>query len=106
MTNKEAIEIIKMERDHCATHNRDAGMSEEYHKEMQNLVDAFNLAIKTLEGQPQGEWIATQVIGISDITLTCSNCKDSFIGENDIDTWKSVYHYCPSCGAKMKGGVK
>ena len=55
------------------------------------------------ENRPQGEWIATQVIGMSDITLTCSNCKDEFIGENDIDTWKSVYHYCPSCGAYMGG---
>lgn len=49
----------------------------------------------------KGQWIATQVIGMSDITLTCSNCRDEFTGENDIDTWKSVYHYCPSCGAYM-----
>lgn len=49
----------------------------------------------------KGQWIATQVIGMSDTTLTCSNCKDKFIGENDIDTWKSVYRYCPSCGAYM-----
>ena len=49
MTTKEAIKIIQMERDHCATHNRDEGMSEEYHKEMQNLVDAYDLAMKALE---------------------------------------------------------
>jgi len=49
MTEKEAIKIIKMERDHCATHNQDTGMSEEYHKEMQNLVDAYDLAIQALE---------------------------------------------------------
>ena len=65
-----------------------------------NIIDSYadeGEEIKT------GEWIATQVIGISNITLTCSNCKDEFIGENDIDTWKSVYHYCPSCGAYMGG---
>jgi hypothetical protein len=49
MTNKEAIEIIQMERNHCATHNQDKGMSEEYHKEMESLVNAFDLAIKALE---------------------------------------------------------
>lgn len=55
----------------------------------------------TIEERPQGKWIATQAIGIPEITLTCSNCKDEFIGENDIETWNSVYHYCPSCGAYM-----
>lgn len=49
MTNKEAIKIIQMERNHCASHNQDIGKSEEYHKEMQDMVDAFDLAIKALE---------------------------------------------------------
>ena len=49
MTNNEAIKIIQMERNHCATHIQDAGKSEEYYKEMQSLVDAFDLAIKSLE---------------------------------------------------------
>jgi hypothetical protein len=49
MTNKEAIKIIQTERNHCATHNQDKGMSEEYHKEMESLVNAFDLAIKALE---------------------------------------------------------
>jgi hypothetical protein len=48
MTNKEAIKIIQTERNHCATHNQDKGMSEEYHKEMESLVNAFDLAIKAL----------------------------------------------------------
>lgn len=45
----EAIKIIKSERDHCASHNRDFGKSAEYHKEMQDMVDAFDMAIEALE---------------------------------------------------------
>lgn len=63
MTNNEAIKIIQMERNHCATHNRDAGMSEEYHKEMQSLVDAFDLAIKALENS---SWIPVKTEKISE----------------------------------------
>ena len=49
MTNQEAIKIIQMERDHCASHNQDIGKSEEYHKEMQDMADAFDLAINVLK---------------------------------------------------------
>jgi hypothetical protein len=48
-----------------------------------------------------GYWIATQLVGSSEITISCSNCKDEFIGQNDLDTWRSVYHFCPSCGVRM-----
>ena len=67
---------------------------------------ALDMAIEALGVRPQGEWIAlklpiTEEEG--DIKIICSNCKDEFIGQNDLETWINVYHYCPSCGAEMKG---
>lgn len=61
--------------------------------------------------RPKGEWIAlklpiTEEEG--DIKIICSNCKDEFIGQNDLKTWIKVYHFCPSCGAdmRMRGGAE
>ena len=59
--------------------------------------------------RPKGEWIAiklpiTEEEG--DIKIICSNCKDEFIGQNDLETWIKVYHFCPICGADMKGGAE
>lgn len=66
--------------------------------------DGFLEAKKQFE-RPAGEWIAlklpiTEEEG--DIKIICSNCKDEFIGQNDLETWIKVYYYCPSCGAKME----
>lgn len=96
MTDKEAIKIIQMERNHCATHNRDAGKSEEYHKEMQSLVDAYDIAIKALEDtkeRTQGKWIE----GFHDHfeTLDCS-CCGYVRNERHL-----TLNFCPNCGAKM-----
>ena len=74
MTNKEAIKIIQMERNHCASHNQDIGKSEEYHKEMQDMVDAFDMAIGALK---------------RDGTLDYNDCGRSILS-------------CPVCGAMWK----
>ena len=55
MEIREAIKIIEKERDHCASHNRDFGKSAEYHKEMQDMVDAFDVAIKVLKREADWE---------------------------------------------------
>lgn len=69
----------------------------------QGLKDASSELIrKILEDKgEQGEWIWRTDIPIGDGRTSagyiCSNCgKDYWHG--------NVFNYCPSCGAKMKGG--
>ena len=62
MTNKEAIKIIQMERNHCASHNQDIGKSDEYHKEMQDMVEAFDIAINSLKEQITDEEIQADMM--------------------------------------------
>ena len=88
MNYQEAVNIIKSEKNHCATHNRDAGMSEEYHKEMQNLVDAFDIAIKAIKDQrSQGEWIIVE----NGFACICPKCYHRF---------NETSNYCSYCGNK------
>ena len=48
------------------------------------------------EPKPHGEWIETF------FTTGCSNCKEEFRVSGE---WaKSHFHYCPNCGADMRGG--
>lgn len=114
MTNEKAIEIIQKERNHCATHNQDTGKDEEYHKEMQDLVDAFGLAIHVLEtgeiymtaedynlflegykqgkkdfARPHGHWISANG------TYYCSCCKHYAYESQKFD-------FCQDCGADMR----
>ena len=53
--------------------------------------------------QSEGEWIAkTDYAGYG---YYCSNCNAVFIGEN-AEWIAKEHHYCPKCGAKMKGGAE
>lgn len=52
MTRKEAIEIIEFEKCHCKSHLNDADMADEFYKEMNEFVEAFDMAIKALEAEP------------------------------------------------------
>ena len=85
MTNNEAIKIIQMERNHCATHNQDAGKDEEYHKEMQSLVDAFDLAIKALENS---SWIPVKTEKVSEAEKKELAEKYGMSPEDFDDCWR------------------
>lgn len=82
MTNKEAITVLKNHispYDDCMADNE--------------VNQAIRLAIKALEGSPQGEWISDYR------TCKCSVCNFTTV----IDT----YNFCPNCGADMrKGGAE
>lgn len=69
--------------------------------------DELISAIKTLpSARPTGEWEhwgspfsdESEVID----TIVCSVCGARFIEPKDEP--KGEYNYCPSCGARMKGG--
>lgn len=57
-----------------------------------------------------GEWKqTTEPLGAHDVDcVMCSACGDSWIldEEFDFDTVVDFWHYCPTCGARMKGGDK
>ena len=50
--------------------------------------------------RPQGEWL---VVGHDDTTYwyRCSICE-----HEEHDNFTKHYHYCPNCGADMRGGAK
>lgn len=49
MENERAIEIIKGEMMHCQIHLEDKNKAPEYYQEMNELCEAYELAIKALE---------------------------------------------------------
>ena len=49
MENKKAIAIIKDELKHCQIHLRDKNKAPEYYQEMNELCEAYEMAIKALE---------------------------------------------------------
>lgn len=135
MKYEKAIEIIQKERDHCATHNQDTGKDEEYHKEMQDLVDAFGLALHVLEtgeiymtaedynlflegykqgkkdfARPKGEWIAREDMDYLDENKVVHKhfmCNKCGFIHDFIDGHTTQYNFCPNCGADMrKGGAE
>ena len=52
--------------------------------------------------RPQGEWVTEyNGTGWNDCwDYTCTNCKMKFPRADDVLQYA---HYCPSCGARMKG---
>ncbi len=54
-----------------------------------------------------GEWKETmQPLGFEEVKCaTCSVCNDDWIMDEDmcIDDYKTLWKYCPVCGAKMDG---
>lgn len=75
MTNKEAIEILKN------YHNGYFGYK------IDDVHEAHNLAIKALNGRPQGEWIVTER------GYECSKCREVHLSD---------YPFCHMCGADMR----
>jgi len=78
MTNKEAIEILKI-----------IPISTSCMYCYDEVIEAFDLAIKALEERPQGEWKCAGLV-------FCNQCGRSH------GTHKT--NFCPNCGADMRGG--
>lgn len=86
--NKDAIEILKLYRKR---------LTESPSNQLTKDIEAFDIAIKSLENQKTGKWIYKKFRGC--IKPHCSNCGYGL----DV-----LYHYdyCPNCGAYMKGENK
>ena len=60
--------------------------------------------------QSEGEWKRTEEpMGWHDVDcVECSACGESWVlNDNlDFDLIVEYWHYCPNCGAKMKGGAE
>ena len=103
MTDKDAIRILKEERDHCAVHLNDKGKTEEYYQEMMGLVKAYDLALNAHSEKKHCKWTSYKQIvdGVEyeAFNKVCSECGHST---------KYKFPYCPWCGAKMidERGVK
>ena len=54
MENERAIEFIKAEMRHCQIHMKDKNKASEYYQEMNELCEAYEMAIKALENS---SWI-------------------------------------------------
>ena len=67
-----------------------------HHIDRQPTIDPENL-------RPQGEWVKSEddYCGLS--IIKCSLCREEWCFEVDDDVETLNYHYCPNCGAKMKG---
>ena len=70
---------------HC-----DEGLCKEF-KSIGTSEDFENSIMKRIDSRPKGEWIDD-----TGIYATCSVCKEQL--------YQAIpYHYCPNCGADMKG---
>lgn len=91
MDNKEAIEYLKWIRP-----------IRPYSLDKIKVQESIDLAIKALEGRPQGEWLL-QYRSCGDTYYTCSICNRAIEVENGQSL--KDYPYC-HCGASMKGGAE
>ena len=65
------------------------------------FLEPTDIAIEALQDRPSGEWKYLYGSIGSYMTISCPFCGTTF---NDVAEWE--YNYCPSCGAKMKGGAE
>lgn len=92
MTNEEAIKTVTLLR-HCLEDYEDFPL---YINDSD--LTALDMAISALkESRPKGEWILDE----SDNSVTCNKCGCGMY-LNDILNGEG--HFCPNCGARMKGG--
>lgn len=91
MTRKEAIYRLK---------NTAWLGSNEDREETEQAVD---MAIEALRDEAvQGEWIEREDWN-GDNYYDCSVCGESFVLYDGTPSM-NLYHYCPNCGADMRGG--
>ena len=65
-------------------------------------LESMDELMSMIADRPQGEWITEyNGTGWNDYwDYTCTNCKMKFPRADDVLQYA---HYCPSCGARMKG---
>lgn len=92
MSNEEVIEVLKG--------IVFGGFDRTTRKERQALA----LAIKALEARPQGKWI------FKNGKYRCTACGEKaiycFNGSLAITQTELLTHFCPNCGADMRGGAE
>jgi len=66
---------------------------------------AIDMAIEALQDRPEGEWTKTvDGNGWNEWwVFKCPLCGATIVDEQS-RSWK--YNFCPSCGARMKGGTE
>ena len=97
MTNKEAIEILKIKK---AAFETDAWLQCDVKilKRLQNDIKALDKGIKALENQKTGHWIELGCVGNDNYDFECSECHHT-----DTQSKTVKVNYCWYCGAKMEG---
>ena len=86
MNREEAINVIKGARKYLTVGNPIWNVKK--------VDEAMNMAIEALQDKPTGEWLDSGIGGAK----VCSVCN-AHMG-------LSSFNYCPSCGARMKGGAE
>ena len=66
--------------------------------ELKKLIFALDV-LRTIADRPQGEWIE------QDDCWQCSECGDEYVLEVGVKPIDARMHYCPNCGARMKGAI-
>ena len=90
---KDTIEKLKNDLEQC--HREfvtDGDVYTDYEGTAKLLIE------KGWHKQSEGEW------GFDGMSFTCSECGEYAPIDKHRNTIKS--HYCPNCGAKMKGGAE
>lgn len=89
MTREEAIAVLESDAEYM------------YSQDSPYNREAYQMAVEALEAEPikHGRWEMYGVITQGTLaipTYRCSECKE------DTNNW--FWHYCPNCGADMRGG--
>lgn len=106
MTEEKQIEEMAK----CCTYYHDGEcLADALHPEKCDLMcEMFgvftNLAKEDYRKQSEGEWIKHPC------SYECTVCKEEFSVEGYAEDYDPItdydLHYCPNCGAKMKGGAE
>lgn len=93
LTRKETIERLKQNKAAAEYYAGQSRITAEIENALKDS-EAFDMAIEALQDKPTGEWLDSGIGGAK----VCSVCN-AHMG-------LSSFNYCPSCGARMKGGAE
>lgn len=67
-------------------------------------VEAVEMAIEALKtDRTHGEWVVEYTDVNGDKWYRCSHCGERFVLIEKGEASTEPYHFCPNCGARMKG---